>query len=263
MALHSPLPAPERILVCGPAGSGKTTSWLNIAKISALTKSDATFYVGDTDNSVPRMLHHYGDAVAGNISYHSLYEWPDFLAFRDLVLTTARPQDWCVIDFAGTAWSAVQSYFVEQVFQGKSMGEYFLQARKTLAGNAKSLEALDGWKDWSVINSLYTDWAVPLLVRSKCHLLATAKVDTLSQKAGGEDAITRQMFLPYGVKPVGQKDLPHMVHTVLLHGHLALPNRPDSYTFTSVKDRERELLQGQQVTNFAHDYLVKVGGWKL
>jgi hypothetical protein len=194
-----------------------------------------------------------------DISLHPLYEWTDYTAFARLVLSEATPEDWVIVDFIGSAWQAVQDHFTQEVFN-KDIGDYFLETRKALSKGASALGALEGWTDWQVINALYRQWITPLLVRGRSHLLATAKVDSLSpSKSPTEDSSTRQLLSSFNSKPVGQKELIYQFHTVLLTGR----NGAGQFTLNTVKDRERAELRGHILSNFALDYLKGVGGWHL
>lgn len=256
MPLSQPYPVPERILVLGPAGSSKTTGLLNIAKFCALTGSDAQFYIGDSDSAIPRMMTGY-PTIQDRVHITSLYDWKDYEAFGKMVARTARPQDWVSVDFISNAWSSVQSHFITEVFQ-QDMGKYFVFQRKA------DQKTLEGWTDWNVINALYRDWIKPLVFRGNYHLYCTAMSENLSSdKKPTESKEVRSLFLPYGVKPSGQKELPFQFHTLLLAGKTQTPGSPAQYTLTSVKDRERRELVGQPISNFTVDYLVNVGGWQV
>jgi hypothetical protein len=256
MPLSQHYPVPERILVMGPPGASKSTGWLNIAKFAALTHSDAQFYVLDTDSAVPRMMTGY-PTIQDRVHITNGYDWNDYMSFGKMVAKTARPQDWVVVDFIGNAWSTVQQHFVEGVFN-KSVGDYFLFQRKA------SEKQLEGWTDWNVINALYRDWMNPLCFKGNYHLYCTAKGEPLSSdKKPTESKEVRNLFLPYGVKPAGQKDLPFAFHTLLLAGKSQIPGQPATWTLTTVKDRERVELSGSEVKNFAVDYLVNIGGWSM
>jgi hypothetical protein len=269
--LHAISPAPERILAFGPAGSGKTTNLLNIARFSVRTHSPARFYVGDSDFAMDRMISGYPEipfAIHNDPQYpvtpetrlviYPLYSWPDYERFGADVKLHAKPGDWVSIDFISTAWSEVQDNFAMQVFH-RDLADYFLSVRKTLDKDSKSLGALEGWVDWQVINAMYKKWANQLLYRGRYHLYATAKSDNLSSDRNPtEDRQTRALFARYQVKPVGQKDLPYQFHTLLLTGQMS-----DTRTLTTVKDRERTEVSGLEVKNFTTDYLVNVAGWSL
>lgn len=256
MPLSQPYPVPERILVLGPAGSSKTTGLLNIAKFAALTGSDAQFYIGDSDSSLPRMMTGY-PTIQDRVHITSLYDWNDYKSFGHLVAQRARSQDWVSVDFISNAWSTVQQQFVESI-HGQGMGDYFVFQRKA------DKKTLEGWTDWNVINAMYRDWIKPLIFKGRYHLYCTAMADQLS---GGnkptEDKAVRDLFLPYGVKPAGQKELPFQFHTLLLAGKSQMVGQPVKYTLTTVKDRERQEVSGLQVTNFTMDYLVNIAGWQV
>jgi hypothetical protein len=256
MPLSQPYPVPERLLVFGPAGSSKTTGILNIAKFAALTQSDAQFYIGDSDGALPRMMTGY-PTIQDRVHISPLYDWPDYVTFGKLVLSKARPQDWVSVDFISNAWSSVQSNFVESI-HGKGMGDYFVFQRKA---DAKTLE---GWTDWNVINAMHRDWLKPLIFKGRYHLYCTAMSDQLSsEKKPTESKEVRSLFLPYGVKPAGQKELPFQFHSLLLAGKSSSPVNGTQYTLTTVKDRERSEMTGKIINNFTMDYLVDIAGWKV
>ena len=252
MPFSPPFPFRERILDIGPAGSGKTSNFLHIARFLSLTQSQSRFFIGDSDFAMEKMLISYPE-VHPYVSLHPLYDWEDYIRFGQVVLQSAGPNDWVCIDFIGSAWKAVQEYYVAQVFQ-RGIGDYFLAARK------KEVAELEGWVDWSVINPLYQQWIMPILFKCRAHLFATAKSEALSsgnKPTEGKD--TRSLLLPFSVKPVGQKDLPFQFHTFLISDRDPQGRR----LFSTVKDRERMEVRGQVVTDFAQDYLMAIAGWKV
>jgi hypothetical protein len=273
--LHPQDPAPERILALGPAGSGKTTNFLNIVKFARATKSPARFYIMDSDFAMDRMITGYpeipfsifGDPAFQNkdaiLTIYPVFEWREYDRALADIRMKAKPGDWVSVDFISNAWAAVQEHFANEVFH-RDIADYFLKVRKEIDDNAKSLGALEGWVDWQVINALYRKWVNTLLFRGRYHLYCTAKSENLSSdKKPTEDTQTRQLFLRYGVKPVGQKDLPFQFHTLLLTGRRNTPTGGDIRTITAIKDREREEVSGQEVKSFVQDYLVNVANWKL
>jgi hypothetical protein len=252
MPFSPPFSTRERILDIGPAGSGKTSNFLHIARFLSLTNTPSRFFIGDSDFAMDRMLASYPETHP-HTTLHPLYDWDDYVAFGQLVLAQATPDDWVCIDFIGSAWKAVQEFYVQQVFN-KGIGDYFLAARK------KEVAELEGWVDWSVINPLYQQWIMPILFKCKAHLFATAKSDPLSPgNKPTENKDTRAMFLPFGVKPVGQKDLAFQFHTVLVSDRDFNGQR----LINTVKDREREEVRGKVVTDFAQNYLMDIAGWKV
>ncbi len=67
----------------------------------------------------------------------------------------------------------------------------------------------------------------------------------------------KALYGRHGVKAQGKKHTPHLFHTILLFAE----TKTAGWTMTSVKDRERELLKGTEVGNFAMPYLVGEAGW--
>ena len=245
----------ERILAMGGMGSGKTTGWLNIAWWSWKTKSDAHFYVIDSDAAAGRML--VGDKfeMLDNVTVYNAFEWLSIRAATREFMPKVRPQDWIVVDFMGPCWDAVQKWYVEEIYGSEDMGEYFMEIRKNKA-KGTSVKELEGWKDYGVINPNYKSWMNGLVHTSPAHLYITATTAGIRET---DEKGLKQIFQAYGVRPVGQKHMAFAVHTVLLCQMM----KPNEWFVSSVKDRERELLVAQPIKDFTRDYLVKIAGWKL
>jgi len=244
----------ERILGLGGFGSGKTSMYLNIAKWSKETGSDARFHVIDTDNAVQHMLSvptsQYKDL--DNVIVTEVAEFPEYIDALDAANASIRSGlDWLCVDFASQAWDAAQEYYVGQIYK-KGMAEFFLQQAQLRSGSSP----LDGWKDWSVINRLYKGFS-ERIIRSQGHVFLVAGAKALGDK---EDRSVRALFGSHGVRPTGQKHLGHIPHTILL----TRVATPGEIFLTTIKDRERPVLDGTaQLGEFALDYLVNTAGWKL
>jgi len=265
MAFHSPSRSRERILSFGGAGQGKSFDFYTIAELSALTKSEAKFFVIDTDVSVWRMLENdalkhltdgSGNPVDTLIIDDEVCDWQTLNAAIDRFQKAMVPErgDWLFLDMMSPAWGWVQSYFTERVF-GQGTDEYFLQKRAAMKNPAKE-KAFEGWTDWPVINTMYKSFQQRLLT-TPGHLYATAEMKALSADQAEKD--TRLLFGPHGVIPVGQKRDPYIFQSVLWKA----ATKPGNFEIITVKDRSRDFLKGAPVANFAKDYLMKVGGWKL
>lgn len=241
----------------GPFGSGKTTGWLNVAKWAEATGSPSRFYVIDTDNALDAMLdtnsqyQHLDYRRDGNVEWVAAYEWLDYKAAIANFQQKLGPDDWLVVDFIGPAWDAVQAYYIAQIYETDS-AEYFLDLRRNKAGG----QALDGWKDWQYINRLYKEFINDVLYKTAGHKFLTAMPANLHD---ADDKGLKATFGAYGVKPKGQKELGYQTHTVLLTSI----DRAGRVGITTIKDRERDRVIDQEVTEFTLDYLVKVGGWTL
>lgn len=258
MTLSAPSPRREKILLMGPFGSGKTTAWLNIAKWSHQTGSTAQFYAIDSDGALEAFLqpgtqyaHLDANLPGGNVHWATVFEWTEYKAALDKFGPLLGPEDWLIVDFMSNAWDAVQDWFVTEMFKS-SPAEFFLEARKAKAGG----NPLDGWKDWQYINKEYKGWAKPLLYKMPGHRFLTAQAKPIGD---ADDKSIRAIFGAHGVRPTGQKEMGHQVHTVL---NSQVVRQGEVY-LTTIKDREREPVEGLKSTEFALDYLVNVGGWQL
>lgn len=280
----------ERILSIGITGSGKSYQWLKIAR--RLKPLGAKFRVADTDNDIDFMLRtQFSDLLpenGGNVYVFPAFNWPEYekavnwiqqvkltpeqlnsmgkylqLAYK----TPMKPIDWVIVDKSNNAWKAVQDHFISEVF-GENTGEYFLQVRKKLwaAGDiGKSgkkatstvLEGLDGWKDWPVMNKLYGDWINPIVYRVKCHVYATADVDSLDKNEKDPEVLS--MYGELRIKPAGQKAIGGQMHTILL----LIPGK-DRWLATTVKDRSgRRYFDKTPLTDMYTQYLFAKAGWPI
>jgi len=241
----------ERILVMGGPGSGKTYSWLKLA--SYFRKSQ--FYVIDSEIGGQRSLQEFPDLT--NVNLFPVVDWPEYREAQQQISAKAGDEDWIVLDMADKAWSAVQRYYTGEIF-GKEMGEYFLEARKKIKRDAKSLfagrdAALKGWTDWVVVTKLYEDFIFPLVYRSPAHLYMATMGQPVSEDDSKE---VQELYGPYGLRPTGQKALGHQPDTVLLLGRAR-----DGYFMTTIKDRGgRRYFDHQRLTNFPLQY-GKIAGW--
>lgn len=278
----------ERICLVGIQGVGKSFAYMNIAN---KCKGD-TIWILDNDNTVERLLEeeftglavkeeyrgHEKNAKTGEVTLtrDPTYEdptgnvilihtegWEETKAGVAMVRERAERNDWCVIDSVTSCWEEVQEWFVNEIFENE-IDRFFMEVRaekkreddrKKAQGGKESgsLGAFDGWKDWNVINSQYKKAVSDFLKVPPCHLLVTAE----QAKLGDDEKEARDLYGAYGVKPKGQKRTGHDVQTVLL----LIKRRDGTYYMTTMKDRGREDMELEGVSNFAMDYLFKRAGW--
>jgi len=248
---------PERILLFGQEGTGKTSAVLSLAR----RLPDAHFHIIDTDYSSS-----YGRMIAteyidvgenGNTTLHVVgpWDWPKLLSTVKEVQRSIEPGDWMVVDSMTPSWQSVRDHYTEQV-HGTSIDDYLLDIRiqREKAGKkGANLEAFDGWTDWSVINSMY----FPLyrfITQHPGHLVITAEADRLGDNDGKG---MRDVYGPHGFKPAGQKKIGFLTQTVLL----TKKNR-DGFLLSTVKDRGRVDLDEVELDDFAKQYLQQTAGWK-
>lgn len=269
--LVSPHRFPERLLIIGGGGAGKSTAVLTMARYMPY----AAFHVCDTDISFTydRLLATEFTDVdkAGNVNVHKIITWDDYANAMDKIVATGdHDKDVLVNDDVTWCWTEVQSWFSDQV-HGEELGEHMLKLRQeTLGtkddkGNDISLKAfnaaLTNDMTWPLINKVYYRKVYSRLHRWNGHFVLTASVAKPGER---DDPETKIVFGAYGVKPQGQKDLHRIAATTIL-----LKKRDHTHwTMTVCKDRGRKSPENLPVGDasedggFAIDYLQNVAGWQ-
>ena len=241
----------ERLLVLGGPGSGKTYGWLKLASHF----KGAEIYVIDTEIGAERSLQEFPDLK--NVHIYPVVDWSEYRKAQKEIVEKAKESDWIVVDMADKAWTTAQRYYVGEIFD-QEMGEYFLEARKKIKKDAKSLfggrdAVLKGWTDWVVITRIYEDFILPLIYRSSAHLYLATAAQPVSED---DDREIKELYGPYGLRPAGQKALGYQPDTVLLLAHAK-----DGYYVTTIKDRGgRKYFDRQRLHNLCLQY-GKVAGW--
>jgi hypothetical protein len=245
----------------GGANAGKSYAFYTIAKRALQTKSDAKFYVVDTDVSVGRMLSDPAfeslvgdDGQAVNIEFEDVDDWDEFITAVEKFQARMRSQDWLMLDMLGPTWDWCQGAFTDKVFH-RDLDEYFL-AKRAAMKNPEKDKMFEGWVDWPVINKMYLKLQ-NLILKSPGNLYACNESKALARDQAEKD--TKALFGPHGVVPVGQKRNPHLFQTILWFTE----PRPNEREVITVKDRSRTKLEGVGIRDFSIDYLVKVAGWRL
>jgi len=244
----------EKILTYGPPGSGKSRAWLAIAA----RFPSSTIWVLDTDDAARRMLASRDlDSPAQGLTNVEVFDcrvWPDYTTSVERIVRQSEPGDWLVVDFISSAWEAVQNHFANEVFN-QQLGDYFLEARKSMKANAKRLDGLSGWTDWVVIKAMYQQFMRMIRYElSEVHVYATSPVKTWS---GDENKDIREIFQGFRGYPAGEKSLAHEFHTIAF-----LERSREGWLFSTVKDRERPLLDREPLKDFGLQYVRKVADVK-
>lgn len=233
--------------------SGKTHDWLTVANSYAEAaragQPIGKFYVVDTDYTVERSMESY-PGVEEVVDYGVTPEWQDWVARIEQINKKATRQDWVVIDMASPLWEMAQEYYIERIFK-KDSDEFYLMARE----QNKKGGAMDGYRDWGVINKLYRQNVANHLMRCQANLYATAAATPLNSDTDSKEM--KAIYARHGIKPVGQKHLSHQFHTVLWKQ----APKVDEWTLTTIKDRSRVSLVSEPVRDFVDGYLVGVAGW--
>lgn len=261
----------ERILMGGAPGTGKTFAWLTIARANP----DVTFHVIDPDDGVIRVWQENVEGQAPfanvkNINYYFTPFWYGTLnpheigqiggvhqAYLD-IKSKAKPNDWIVVEMISQLWQMVQGAFVQEIFN-EGIGEYFLKARKNMKASSGSLNPLEGWTDWQVINRMHNDdFIIPLNYRLPCHTFITSSVSVLSGSNSKEDPEVKSFYGDSKIRFEGQK------HNVFRAQSIFIVSRNSQGQWqisTILKDRGRAWMVKEVLYDFSLQYLRGKAGW--
>jgi len=257
--LQSPHVYPERFLLYGGGGAGKTEIVLNIASHLVTGK----MYVLDGDYSDPytRALETtYTDCM--DIVDHIVMEddWVPFTQqLADMVDNGDPEVDWLVIDPCGPiTWDMVQDWYLITVY-GEDVAAHLTTLRQQHAGD-NDLKAfhdeLSEHMNWPVIKKEYGRRLWNVLRRWHGNLIITAE----AKKTGSRDEDDEKMLYgPIGYKPAGERRMTHVGATNLFLDH----PRQGVWRATTVKDRNRDEMDKVVIDDFGLDYLVEYAGWEM
>jgi hypothetical protein len=237
----------ERILLIGGWGVGKSTAAVEIAKqVGRTFVIDTTFEADRNFGSVAVDTRHVED-------------WDEYMdAVRD-VRCSAGTEDWLVIDRVDPVWDMAQAGFSEKAF-GKQIEDWFVEYK----AEQKTGHPFAGEYgiNWAIIKRMYGAFMTEVM-RFPGHVIVTAKTELLQQPnrdgTGGDSAELRSMLGKFGVRPAGEKNLGFMFHTVLWLQEV----RQGIWTYTTIRDRNREQVAGKEMKNFVTSYLIPIAGWRL
>jgi hypothetical protein len=254
---------PERILIFGPAGGGKTEAWLTIADLMQKLGSGEHFYVADTDQAVRRSM-----SAFGHLENVTVTQCNDFRAYKTWARETrdvVNPGDWVVTDTASTGYEQAQRMFFDKKY-GMTRDELeFERAFSDAYANRKG--PLIEPDDWIMIRNAFLglwehDIVLELSTKRGAHLFATAEPKQIFdhfENPQGRPKADNSAWLDYGqigLRPDGHKSLDHKVHTIML-----IRRTNVGHYVSYIKDRgERStsqlIVRDSKEGGFAMDYLL-------
>ena len=248
MTFHPAGNSREQILLIGSWGAGKSYAWLSIAKRCP----ESHFYIIDTTYDAERMVEGLG---LENITIQHVDEWDDWVEASEKFRGNATKDDWLVVDLISDLWEASQRGYSDKMF-GKEIDEWVLEAKKSGEGIAGNYG-----ENWGMINKMYQRVMMSLL-RFPGHKIACAPAEPVQEPdragKGGDTIEMRQLYGRYKLKPKGQKALGFQFHSIFV----MMEKSKGNWIMSTVRDRNREGIENQPVTDFGINYLLKVAGWR-
>ncbi|MDP2665403.1 MAG: ATP-binding protein, partial [bacterium] len=247
------MPSPEKILLFGRQGTGKTYQIIKTAQW--LAPSGAQFYVADSDDSYERSLEapEFKGKVP-NLHVTFVYGWNDYTKWVDNTKSKIVPfRDWMVVDRADKAWRRVQEWYGKKAY-GKDLADL-------MAANKQKRQMVVSpfdQADWLVINSEYFAWSNSILYEFRANIILACAVDKVQDRDAEE---TKNLYSTIGVNPSGQKEIAHEPHTVIFFEQDAGHN----YHARTIKDRGGRTYflpgPGDLLVAFPQQYLMMRAGW--
>jgi len=253
----------EKLLISGDAGSGKTLAMVGIAVKVLSTTPRKTFWI-DCDEGLGRFrepfLADWDDELGGDgrFVYYKTEDWEAFYrAYKD-IKTKWSAWDWVFVDRVDMEWTQVQNYYDtgRRLATEAELAQQYLDARISQRGQEtseekrskdKPPESIPVGTDWQLINGAYYSVVYDLYgpgnaSRKNINVVMSAlamprdrfyspKDDSKERKRDPRD------FPRFGMRLEGQKDLPGQCE-----GHLYLQWESAGYTVSTVKDRQRSLM---------------------
>jgi len=239
--------APERILLVGAAGSGKTYAILR----GAAYLPGLRWRVVDTDNAYARMLTgEFGNLA--NLEYRVAHDWA---SLQEVTAWAFEDSDVVAVDRVDLAWQWVRDYYADEVM-GTDLATVLVNRRKQNQSDRPMLVGEFGQGDWGVINRCYSTWWRQFRYASQ-HIIATTVPTQYRVDEGPDrDRSLTQALARAGIRPAGQRQLSHEVHTVLLLSYNG------GYVYWGLKDRQRPQTPTQPtpLVDFGLQYLGAIAG---
>lgn len=243
---------PERILLCGKDGSGKTKAYWDIAEWLNNTGSPAQMFVLDPDYKARFDPRH---PLPNVHIYDELEHWQDYKssAIKARGEGVKGRGDWLVVDMANRVWDAAQAGYAEMAF-GVDVDDFYVAWRKQDTAGGNPFNA-DWGKDWQAINRLY-DMFMFQVTRFPGNVLMTTAVDTITEQEKDREVIRK--YSKWGVKPAGQKRLGHIPADLIL-----LQETANGWSMSQMRGTGREAFKNEPFGDFVTAYLVGKAGWSL
>lgn len=246
------MPSPEKILLYGRQGAGKTYQIIKTAQW--LIPSGAHIYVCDSDDSYERSLEapEFKGKVP-NIHPTFVYGWKDYTKWVDDTKPKIRPfVDWMVVDRADKAWRRVQEWYGQKAY-GKDLAELMAENKKKKQMVVSPFDQAD----WLVINAEYFGWFNPLMYEFRANIIFACAVEKIQDKDSDE---TKNLYSAIGINPSGQKEIGHEPHTVMLMWQ----DIARKYYIRTIKDRGGRIYfmpPDDLLVSFPHQYLMMRASW--
>lgn len=268
---------PERALLYGGQGAGKTLAALMcVSKALSKTRSETLFFI-DTDNSYGKFEKRFAgklgvkeewepggkfsnkpagmvkvedwvtsEADGGNVVLYHPNDWVSFDWCMKDAWSRAGRGDWVAVDSVTHPWQWVVEWYIRKV-HGEGLPEFLIAYRVQQIADDKKDAAGAGAMlvEYNYVNKVWSETFLTPYVNARCHVVITAEAKEVRTDDRGDKKDIKQLYGKVMMKPDGQRRIGANSHTVL-YLEQAVMGR-DGWMVSTVKDRERERLWREDV----------------
>ncbi len=268
--------APERLLLYGGPGQGKSGCWIDIAQKMYESGNPGKVVVIDTDNAVEAMFGEGYDHLEKIVIPLPCFDWTDLRnAQSEIINMDLGYEDWLVHDMISFPYTEVRRHYTELV-HGKDIEEYLIETA-TLISMAKAEKQGHerqfgdyNTADWVHMGKIYLNYEVPLTLRMKCHVMAIAEEREVDANRGAKPDQVKRYKKVGAFKPYVNNTAEHRFRSVL---RVKAPG--DHFELMMAKDRyrqERWVEEAKRNTldigdmnedgGFVNAYLIPIAKWR-
>jgi len=221
----------EKILWFGESNCGKTQSYLDVLKYlkkigTPAEKVCMCIVFSDRTTGITKLYHHIPKDYVERVH---LFMTNDY---ESMVKATANAEKklmehfkktgvhgWLIIELLEESWRFSQDHYSREAF-GETLADLMSAKRRAITElkglkdekkKESAFQALEGWRDWSVIKFYHNFNWIDRIKRMPFNVGATAE----TREIDNEDS----MFYAIKLRPAGEKDNAHRFDTIIYKKH--------------------------------------------
>jgi len=221
----------EKILWFGESNCGKTQSYLDVLgylkkKGTPAEKVCMCIVFSDRTTGITKLYHHVPKEYVNNVHLYMVND------YESMVTATANAErkliehykktgvyGWLICELLEESWRFAQDHYSKEAF-GETLADLMSAKRRAITEirglkdekkKESAYQALEGWRDWSVIKFYHNFNWIDKIKRMPFNVGATAETRDIDS----EDS----MFYSIKLRPAGEKDNAHRFDTIIYKKH--------------------------------------------
>jgi len=222
----------EKIIWYGESNSGKTQGYLDVLRYlkeqnTPPEKVCMCIVFSDRATGITKLYNLIPTEYVDKVHVFPVNNYEDLVkatANSEKILLdhfkTAKIHGWLILELLEESWRMAQDYYSRQAF-GETLADLMSAKRraieelKTIKSEDKkesAFQALEGWRDWTVIKFFHNFNWIDRIKRMPFNVGATAEIRDIDNP----DSI----FSAVKVRPAGEKDNAHRFDTIIYKKHV-------------------------------------------